>query len=80
LKGTTADNDANSRKKQEKEGGGGSKRSQKMSETARLFKVLKYATTCNSLYNEVKRECKQFFFLQCSPIVASRNFPSKMLF
>ena len=59
LKWTTADNDANSRKKQEKEGGWGSKSSQKMSETARLFKVLKYATTCNSLYNEVKRECKK---------------------
>ena len=36
-----------------------------------------------SLYNEVKRECqkrRRFFCLQCSPIVASRHFPSKMLF
>ena len=56
------------------------KEAKKMSETARLFKMLKYATTCNSLYNEVKRECKKKRFLQCSPIVASRNFPSKMLF
>jgi hypothetical protein len=30
---------------------------------------------------QVKQECKKKKrFLQCSPIVASRNFPSKMLF